>query len=222
MPEPAGSLLFCPEFHARRARTIFVGRASGTHYPRSQKKLSVRASLDRARDRPLRTDFRSVAERSGPFRPLPLHPRCVVDLIPIIRVASLTLIRARRRAIAAVAALFAATAAGAQDTRTVVEPKVPAACTVLTAALVPVGDSTLAESDERRLDTPRIQAALDGCAKGRAVVLRPSGNARAFLSGPLVLRAGVALVIDSGAILIASRDPRVYDARPGSCGVVNE
>ena len=97
----------------------------------------------------------------------------------------------------------------------------PAACTVLQAALVPVGDSTLAESDERRLDTPRIQAAIDGCAKGRAVVLRPSGSARAFLSGPLVLRAGVALVVDSGALLVASRDPRVYDVRPGSCGVVN-
>jgi polygalacturonase len=116
--------------------------------------------------------------------------------------------------------LLVAASAAAQDTRTVVEPTIPAACTVLTAALEPVGDSTLAESDEQRLDTERIQRAIDGCARGKAVVLRRDGARRAFLSGPLTLREGVTLVVDSGATLFGSRDPRVYDVSPGSCGVL--
>ena len=110
--------------------------------------------------------------------------------------------------------------AWAQDTRVVTEPVRPAACVTLRAALVPVADSTLTRADERRLDTDRIQRAIDGCAGGRAVVLAAGGGGSAFLSGPLRLRERVTLVVDSGAILFASRDPRVYDVRPGACGVV--
>lgn len=110
----------------------------------------------------------------------------------------------------------------AQDTRTVTEPKVPNACTVLRAALVPVGDTTVAEADEARTDTRRIQEAMDHCAKGSAVVLHPEGTHRAFLSGPLELRDGVTLVVDTGAILFASRNPRDYDITPKSCGIVSE
>jgi polygalacturonase len=62
-----------------------------------------------------------------------------------------------------------ATSAGAQDTRTVVEPKFPTPCITLAAELVPVADTTLAESDEGKLDTKRIQQAIDGCSAGRAV-----------------------------------------------------
>ncbi len=125
-----------------------------------------------------------------------------------------------RRPLALAVSLVVATAVRAQDTRTVTEPRIPAACTVLQAALEPVGDSTLAEPDERRLDTERIQRAIDGCASGTAVVLRRDGARRAFLSGPLTLKAGVTLVVDSGATLFGSRDPRVYDVAPGSCGVL--
>ena len=110
----------------------------------------------------------------------------------------------------------------AQDSRTVTEPRVPNACTVLGATVAIVGDSTIAAADESRPDTPRIQQALDRCTKGSAVVLRANGDRRAFLSGPLDLRNGVALVIDSGTTLFASRDPRAYDLTPGSCGVVSE
>ena len=53
----------------------------------------------------------------------------------------------------AATALTVAAVAGAQDTRTVAEPKVPIACATLTAALTPVADTTLAEADERKLDT---------------------------------------------------------------------
>ena len=111
----------------------------------------------------------------------------------------------------------------AQDTRVVREPKVPAPCAVLRAALVPVADTALANVDETRLDTGRIQRAIDACAPGRAVVLRGDGNKRAFLSGPLELRRGVTLAVDSSAILFASRNPRDYDVeQPGRCGTVDE
>ncbi len=117
-------------------------------------------------------------------------------------------------------ALLAASRLAAQDTRAVVEPTFPQSCTTLAAALVPVGDSTLAESDEGRLDTDRIQRAIDGCGAGKAVVLRADGERRAFVSGPLKLRAGVTLRVDTGATLYASRDPRVFDVTPGACGVL--
>jgi polygalacturonase len=110
----------------------------------------------------------------------------------------------------------------AQDRRTVTEPVIPPACTTLTAQLVPVGDSTVDEQHERRLDTERIQRALDHCPAGHAVVLAAEGATRAFLSGPLDLRRGVTLVIGPRAILFASRDPRLYDLTQGSCGTVTK
>ncbi len=106
---------------------------------------------------------------------------------------------------------------GAQDRRTVREPTVPPACATLTARLAAVGDSTLADADERKLDSDRIQRALDHCPRGQSVRLAPTGatsagaGSNAFLSGPLRLPAGVTLVVERGAILFGSRDPRVYD-----------
>ena len=111
--------------------------------------------------------------------------------------------------------------AHAQDTRTVTEPTIPPACTTLDAQLTRAGKS-LAAADETRLDTARIQAAMDGCAKGKAVVLRTRGAANAFLSGPLELREGVTLVVDRGATLFQSRDPELFATSPGACGVVNQ
>jgi polygalacturonase len=124
----------------------------------------------------------------------------------------------------AVGALLMALAASAaaQDRRTVTEPKIPSSCAILTAALESVGDSTLAEGDEGKADTHRIQQAIDQCAAGRAVVLRAAGAKRAFLSGPVTLRTGVTIVVDSGVTLFASRNPRDYDL-PGEqrCGTVD-
>jgi polygalacturonase len=108
--------------------------------------------------------------------------------------------------------------ARAQDTRTVAEPVIPPACTVLLAQL----PATLAATDENQPDTHRIQQALDHCAAGHAVELKAGGAARAFLAGPLQLRAGVTLLVDAQATLFASRNPRDYDITPGSCGVVNQ
>ena len=109
----------------------------------------------------------------------------------------------------------------AQDTRTVTEPVLPSICTSLDAQLSADGRS-LAKADEAKLDTARIQQALDACSKGKGVILRTHGVANAFLSGPLELREGVTLIVEKGATLFASRDPAVYEKAPGSCGLVNE
>jgi polygalacturonase len=125
------------------------------------------------------------------------------------------------RASLALAVTTAATARG-QDTRTVTEPHIPAACVAVTAELIPVADTTLSDADEGKLDTKRIQSAIDHCAAGRAVFLKAAGAKRAFVAGPLTLKAGVTLVVDTNAILFASRNPREYDLEPGRCGTVDE
>jgi polygalacturonase len=123
---------------------------------------------------------------------------------------------------ALIAAAFAALAS-AQDTRNVTEPKFPASCALLTAQLATVdGGRSIAEADESKLDTARIQKAIDGCGRGQAVELRADGGRTAFLTGPLDLRSGVTLRIGAGAELFASRDPKVYELRPGSCGLVDK
>jgi len=114
------------------------------------------------------------------------------------------------------------TAVKAQDTRTVVEPKFPAACATLQAELTPVADTTLSDQDETKLDTKRIQQALDACPAGKALVLRASGAKRAFVVGPITLKRGVTLIVDTNTIVFASRDPRQYDLEPGRCGTVDE
>ena len=115
-------------------------------------------------------------------------------------------------------------AAMAQDTREVTEPKIPASCVQLPAQLRAVSDK-LAEADESKLDTARIQSALDKCKPGMAVELKPSSGNNAFLSGPLEMRTGVTLLIDEGVTLFGSRDAAVYelktsDATPGLCGTI--
>jgi len=116
---------------------------------------------------------------------------------------------------------LSATIAAAQDTRTVNEPVIPPSCTVLDAHLS-VSAHSLAAADEQKLDTARIQQALDTCATGHGVMLRAKGAANAFLSGPLELRAGVTLVVDKGVTLFGSRDPRLFDITPNGCGVVSD
>ena len=88
------------------------------------------------------------------------------------------------------AAFGLALAARAQDTRVVTEPVIPPTCAVLTAKLAAIdGNKTLADADEAKLDTGRIQKAMDACPKGQAVVLKAGGALNAFLTGPLDLQA---------------------------------
>lgn len=108
----------------------------------------------------------------------------------------------------------------AQDKRTVVEPFFPQLCTTVDAQLQASG-GTLAPADEHKLDTERIQKAIDKCGKGRAVMLHVNEQNNAFLSGPLQLRPDVTLIVGLGVTLFASRDPAVYATSPGSCGIVS-
>jgi polygalacturonase len=120
------------------------------------------------------------------------------------------------------AACFAASAC-AQDARTVTEPVIPPLCTTLDAQLATTSDgtyATLAATDEAKLDTDRIQSAIDSCGRGKAVALRVKDKSNAFLTGPLKLRDGVTLLVDKGATLFASLDPKQFDVTPGSCGIV--
>ncbi|MDE1938970.1 MAG: glycoside hydrolase [Alphaproteobacteria bacterium] len=108
----------------------------------------------------------------------------------------------------------------AQDMRSVVEPVIPKSCTILSAELT-AANNRLPDSAESRLDTARVQSALDHCTPGEAVELKSDGASNAFLSGPLNLRSGVTLLVDRGVTLYASRNPRLYDKTPGSCGTMS-
>jgi polygalacturonase len=81
-------------------------------------------------------------------------------------------------------------------------------------SLVPPGSSLGsvrdhgAVGDGRAADGRAIQAAIDaaGSRGGGTVVLPPGG----YVSGSIFLRSGVTLWLDSGAVLLGSRDPRDY------------
>jgi polygalacturonase len=113
----------------------------------------------------------------------------------------------------------------AQDTRKVEEPKIPRSCTTLKAALKSA-NNTLVPEDEAKLDTERIQKALDHCKTGTAVELRGGSRGRdAFLSGPLEMRSGVTLLVDKDVTLYGSRDAALYEMKgegvtPGQCGTI--
>lgn len=120
--------------------------------------------------------------------------------------------------------LMVVSAAGAQDTRKVTEPMIPQACTKLKAELRSVNNN-LTEADEQKLDTERIQKALDHCKPGKSVELTTSRGRDAFLTGPLELRTGVTLLVDKGVTLFGSRDAALYEmksegAAPHLCGTI--
>ena len=130
------------------------------------------------------------------------------------------------RLLLASAVVAIASVAGAQDTRTVTEPKIPATCVKLEAKIGAAGD-VLNGADEKNEDTARIQEAIDGfaakCKPGEAVELAAGAKgANSFLSGPFELKEGVTLLVDKGVTLFASRDPADYDMpeRPGTCGTI--
>jgi polygalacturonase len=117
--------------------------------------------------------------------------------------------------------LLLSSALPAQDTRKVTEPRIPTSCVTLDASIA-ADHGVISSEDERRLDTERIQHAIDNCAEGKAVVLRAVRKKEVFLSGPITLRPRVTLVVAANTSLVASRDPRVYDLSPGSCGILSE
>jgi polygalacturonase len=114
-------------------------------------------------------------------------------------------------------ALSAATSHG-QDTRTVTEPSFPASCSVLQAQQAITNGEP---SSETTFDTGRLQAALNGCATGQAVELKPSGANNAFLIQPITIPTGVTLLVDGGVTVFASRNPADYQIAGNEvCGTV--
>jgi polygalacturonase len=135
------------------------------------------------------------------------------------------------RAITLVVAALTASAPvlHSQDMRAVKEPALPPVCATLKSTLT-VATATSGQIEQRAntsgsgagaLDTTRIQQALNSCDKGKALELVADAGNTAFLTGPILLRAGVTLLIDKGVILYASRNPEYFAISPGSCGVVN-
>lgn len=109
----------------------------------------------------------------------------------------------------------------AQDRRTVSEPQIPAVCETLQSKLA-ANKGALPEADEESLDTTRLQGALDHCVEGHALELAGDATHNAFLAGPFTIPKGVTLLIDRGITLFASRDPKLYELHPGSCGIVSD
>jgi polygalacturonase len=65
-----------------------------------------------------------------------------------------------------------------------------------------------AQGDGTTLDTPAIQATIDACAKnGGGTVLVPAGT---YLTGAIFLRDNTTLLIDAGATLAGSENPKDY------------
>ena len=157
--------------------------------------MSLRSKSSRGADFSLpRTSVRHWTSGTKVPRRLKPAPRSLASILAVNLLAMLP---------------FVLLSAHAQDTRNVTEPVIPHSCTTLEGQ---------AEFDESKPDTVRIQQALDHCSAGQAVELKSN----VFVSGPLQLRAGVTLLIDAGAILYASRNPRDYDTAPGACGVVSQ
>ena len=111
------------------------------------------------------------------------------------------------------------------DGRSVSEPRVPGTvCKTLTAALAMNGRTASSSQEASPPDTSRIQSALNSCTQGGsspvAVKLVAGGSNTAFLSGPLTVPAGVALVVDSSVTLFASLNPASYQVSGSSskCG----
>jgi polygalacturonase len=95
------------------------------------------------------------------------------------------------------------------------EPSFPAeVCQTLLATRFASDDSPPSEQD---IDTPRIQAALDGCPEGSTVKLVTNGPNNAFVASTLQIKSRT-LWVDAGVTLYGSRNPDLYQLPGGTCG----
>lgn len=94
------------------------------------------------------------------------------------------------------------------------EPVIVPPCSTIAATK---SISGAAPSSESPLDTTSIQDAITACPAGQSVKLVSNGSNGAFVSGPLTMKSGVTLWIDTGVTLFASRYPTDFDSRPGQC-----
>lgn len=112
------------------------------------------------------------------------------------------------------------------DPRHLGQPKVPATCETLGAALATSTGEFSGADETNPPDSARIQRALDDCAgSGEAVELAANGAADSFLSGPLTIRAGEVLLVDDGVTLYASLNPADYQIPSqypaNTCGTIS-
>jgi polygalacturonase len=117
--------------------------------------------------------------------------------------------------------LALAVAAGAQDTRTVTEPVFPPVCTAIAAETAIAAGEPGSETDDTQ-----IQAALTACGAGKAVELTlGSGGNNAFVIKPIAIPTGVALIVDGGVTVFASKNAADYQigtvsSSQDQCGTV--
>jgi len=97
------------------------------------------------------------------------------------------------------------------DSRTVTEPTFPPVCTTLLA------QQSAGSLNQSLFDTSRLQTAINNCAVGQAVELSPSGSNNAFLTQPIVLKAGVTLLIDAEVTLFGSNNLSDYNCTDTDC-----
>jgi len=97
------------------------------------------------------------------------------------------------------------------DSRTLTEPTFPPVCTTLLA------QQSAGALNQSLFDTARLQTAINNCPAGQAVQLSPSGNNNAFLTQPIVLKAGVTLLIDAEVTLFGSNNLSDYSCTDTSC-----
>ena len=120
-----------------------------------------------------------------------------------------------RKFIGVLLIVFELSVASGQDTRSVTEPKTPPPCTYL------ISNKSSLNKDSIN-DQPVIQNAIDQCPKGHSVHLSASNQNTVFVSGPIVIKSGVSLVIDKEVTLFASTDPKLYDRGSRTCGTNNQ
>jgi len=97
------------------------------------------------------------------------------------------------------------------DTRNVTEPTFPPVCTQLLA------QQSASSLNQSLFDTTRLQNAINACPAGQAVQLSASGTNNAFLTKPIVLAAGVTILIDAEVTLFGSNNLSDYSCTDTSC-----
>jgi polygalacturonase len=98
------------------------------------------------------------------------------------------------------------------------EPVIPPPCTTVLATKTVAAGVATTDADEAALDTDAIQTAINACPAGQSVKLAADASKNAFLVGPIRVPSGATIWIDAGVTVYASRNPRVFDAKPGACG----
>src|SRR5262249_51611634 len=89
--------------------------------------------------------------------------------------------------------------------RTVTEPTFPPVCTTLLA------QQSAGSLNQSLFDTAGLQSAINSCPVGQAVELSSWCGNDAFLTQPIVLKAGVTLLIDAEVTLFGSNNMTDYN-----------